>query len=58
MSLTEFPIPFENTAITYRKIHRVKPTFLLAWISNYIQCDVWNGITYPFLTFNGAGVEV
>ena len=29
-----------------------------AWISNYIHRKMWNEITYPFLKFNGAIVEV
>ena len=29
-----------------------------AWISNYIHYKVWDEITYPFLNFNGATVEV
>ena len=29
-----------------------------AWISNYIHYNVWDEITYPFLNFNGATVEV
>ena len=29
-----------------------------AWISNYIHHKVWDAITYPFLDFNGATVEV
>ena len=29
-----------------------------AWTSNYILYKVWNEITYPFLNFNGATVEV
>ena len=29
-----------------------------AWISNYIHYNVWGEITYPFLNFNGATVEV
>ena len=29
-----------------------------AWISNYIHYKVWYEITYPFLNFNGANVEV
>ena len=28
------------------------------WISNYIHCKVWDEISYPFLKFNGAAVEV
>ena len=29
-----------------------------AWINNYILYKVWDEITYPFLNFNGATVEV
>ena len=29
-----------------------------AWISNYIHYNVWDEITYPFINFNGATVEV
>ena len=29
-----------------------------AWISNYIHYEVWVEITYPFLNFNVATVEV
>ena len=29
-----------------------------AWISNCTHYDVWDKITYPFLNFNGATVEV
>ena len=29
-----------------------------AWISNYIHYNVWDEITYPFLNFSGATVEV
>ena len=28
------------------------------WISNYIHYKMWDEITYPFLNFNGATVEV
>ena len=28
------------------------------WISNYTHYSVWDEITYPFLNFNGATVEV
>ena len=33
-------------------------TFIPAWISNYIHYEVWGEITYPFLNFNSATVEV
>ena len=33
-------------------------TLIPAWISNYIHYNVLDEITYPFLNFNGATVEV
>ena len=33
-------------------------TLIPAWISNYMPCNVWDEITYPFLNFNGCTVEV
>ena len=33
-------------------------TLIPAWISNYMANKVWDEITYPFLNFNGATVEV
>ena len=33
-------------------------TLIPAWISNYIHYKVRDEITYPFLNFNGATVEV
>ena len=33
-------------------------TLIPAWISNYSHYKVWYEITYPFLNFNGATVEV
>ena len=33
-------------------------TLIPAWISNYIHYNVSDEITYPFLNFNGATVEV
>ena len=33
-------------------------TLIPAWISNHLPCKVWDGITYPFLNFNGATIEV
>ena len=33
-------------------------TLIPAWISNHIHFKMWNEITYPFLNFNGATVEV
>ena len=33
-------------------------TLIPAWISNYIHYKEWDEITYPFLNFNGATIEV
>ena len=33
-------------------------TLIPAWISNHIHYKMWDEITYPFLNFNGATVEV
>ena len=33
-------------------------TLIPAWISNHTHYNVWDEITYPFLNFNGATVEV
>ena len=33
-------------------------TLIPAWISNYIYYNVWYEITYPFLNFNSATVQV
>ena len=33
-------------------------TLISAWMSNYTHLKVWYEITYPFLNFNGAAVEV
>ena len=33
-------------------------TLIPAWISNFTHYDAWDEITYPFLNFNGATVEV
>ena len=32
--------------------------YYLLFASNYIHYNVWDEITYPFLNFNGATVEV
>ena len=33
-------------------------TLIPTWISNHMPSNVWYEITYPFLSFNGATVEV
>ena len=33
-------------------------TLVPAWISYHMHSKVWDGITYPFLNFNGCTVEV
>ena len=34
--------------------HRL--TLIPEWICNYIPCEMWGEITYPFLNFNNAAV--
>ena len=33
-------------------------TLIPAWIINHMPGKVWDEITYPFINFNGATVEV
>ena len=33
-------------------------TLVSAWIGNHMPSKVWGEITYPFLNFNGAAIEV
>ena len=33
-------------------------TLIPVWISNHTHYKVWDEITYPFINFNGATVEV
>ena len=59
--LVKFPIDASTVAllsITWDPFYLHGLTSILAWISNYILYDVWAEITYPFLNFNGATVEV
>ena len=39
--------------------HFTKSSLILisAWLSNHMQCNVWDEITYPFLNFNGGTLE-
>ena len=42
-------------------LHNPYHGYWLLWISNYIRYDVfgmYDGITYPFLHFNGCAVQV
>ena len=50
-----------GNGFTLNKLNMVgmNPYHLIpAWISNYIHYKLWGEITYPFLNFNGATVEV
>ena len=33
-------------------------TLITPWISDHLRGNVWDEITYPFLNFNAATVEV
>ena len=54
---------FENVYLKpwYNYVGPLLLTWLIlipAWIGNYIHYEVWDEITYPFLNFNGATIEV
>ena len=44
--------------VTFGPFYLHDLTLIPAWISNYMPGRVWGEITYPFLNFNGATVEV
>ena len=55
----KFDIPlivYNNTLVFLKGCD--KSSLVPAWISNYTHYNVWVEITYPFLNFNGATVEV
>ena len=45
-------------SMSYYKTGTGITTLILACISNRMPSKVWDEITYPFLNFNGATVEV
>ena len=47
-----------NSGIDNKLTHKHGLTVIPAWINNYIHYKLWDGITYPFVNFNGATVEV
>ena len=55
-SVCKLKVPNENDFLGPFYQHGL--TLIPAWISNYIHYNVWDEITYPFLNFNGATVEV
>ena len=46
------------TIDTYGPFYKHGLTLIPAWIGNHMHYKVWDEITYPFLNFNGATVEV
>ena len=50
--------PFTPSHFNWGPFYWHELTVIPAWISNHIHYKVWDGITYPFLNFNGAIVEV
>ena len=51
-------IIFRMCAVSWAPFYYHGLTLILAWISDYIHYEMWDEITYPFLNFNGATVEV
>ena len=54
----QWPNPDAGSANFCGRFYQHGLTLIPAWISNYIHYDVWDEITYPFLNFNVATVEV
>ena len=52
-----FEIQF-NTLYSRAHFYRHGLTLIPAWISNHTPNIVWDGITQPFLNFNGCTIEV
>ena len=50
--------PILDQVIAWGPLYEYGLILIPAWISNYIHYKVWGEITYPFLNFNGATVEV
>ena len=44
--------------LSYGPFYKHGLTLIPAWISNHIHQNMWDEITYAFLNFNGATVEV
>ena len=47
-----------SSTVTWGHFSYMDSTSIPPWISNYIQYNMWDEITYPFPNFNGATVEV
>ena len=52
------PSPGEPVYVLYGTQQLTMYILSVAWICNHIHYKVWDEITYPFLNFNGATVEV
>ena len=58
---TEYPQEFSHEVINLCEqdpFYYNGLNLIPAWVSNYIHYNVWGEITYPFLNFNDATVEV
>ena len=58
---TETCLPYVINIVTIDDLWPLLLTWLTsipAWISNHMLNKVWDEITYPYLNFNGATVEV
>ena len=43
---------------TWGLFHWHDLSLIQAWISNNIHYEVWDEITYPFLNFNSAAIDI
>ena len=56
--ITKFYSNCPNEQASSSPFHKHGLTLIPAWICNHIHYKMWYEITYPFLIFNGATVEV
>ena len=49
---------YDTELVLLKHISWTVAPLIPAWISNHMPSKVWDEITYPFLNFNGATVEV
>ena len=58
LKLLQSSTKLETSYMTWAHFYWHGLTLIPACISNHMPSKVWDGITYPFLNFNGCTVEV
>ena len=49
---------FGKSSTTSGPFYQYGLTLIPAWISNHMPSKVWDWVTYPFLNFNSATIDV